>query len=214
MASAVAKLLKRVLKSPIFVMNKKFIFVVLSSVLISIFPQNSLACDRGDIDDLIYENTFPANTKDGGISVRNVTSSIADKFHLTHNVRFHKPTGTMFYSVRISNGYEYKGATTCSCVVFKSAEDDFPWGSLGGKWGVSEAAGVSGSRIRNEAMNAVIGPNLAQFVDTVSVYAGWCPSDKILRKLEKIALDAAYKAARLYAISKGVPASSIPENAP
>jgi hypothetical protein len=118
---------------------------------------------------------------------------LARKFDIRTNVKVDREKGGFFYSVRISNGYEYKGFTTCACATLQSGS--FELFTLGGTWGISEAAGVKGSRIRNEALVQEIDQGILKWVDGVRVRSGWCPSNRIAVELgeaaKKAALDAA-----------------------
>jgi len=169
------------------------------------------ACTREDIDDPIATKTAPFGANHPATGM--LFTEINKQLQMYNTYYSQKEQGMFIYTVKITNNQQRKGNTVCSCLVFSNSRDNFPLVSLGGKWGIGPRGG-GGTVTRTETMNYQTAPAMIPLIDQVTVHAGYCPSNRVWRGVEKFVLDSSYAAARAYAIRWGVPKEALPEKRP
>lgn len=139
---------------------------------LAVAQEDSQESCRGQVNEII-------STKSVGRNEINQTifTEINSKLQMYHDVRIGQNTGLATYNVTITNGHEHRGWHVCSCVLFENAADNLELASIGGRWGIKEAAGVRGSRKRAVNMSIALDKASLQFIDRVTVQAGYCPND-------------------------------------
>lgn len=181
--------------------------LLLATFFFMIFSPAYAACTKEDVDNIINVQTRKFGT--GQPSSGRIFTEIASKLQMYHDYYAKKKLGMFIYRVLITNGQQRTGRTVCSCIVFSDSEENFPLVSLGGKWGVNARQNRT-----VDAMTLRVAPAMVPLIDTATVYAGYCPTNRVWRNTERTVLDGAYAAARAYAIKKGAPKEALPRKRP
>jgi len=153
-------------------------------------------CD-GTVDDVIHSQTIPLS---GGHAEN--ASLIAEKRRIYNWVDIRE--GLIVFSLRAENDYATKGTTMCVCAELQDGTfNNFPVAAMGGRYG------LNGRTKRSDRKTLQVDPRIAGMITQVKFVGGYCPSDRILKKVNKTIAQVAWKMTRAYATSKGIP---LPEN--
>jgi hypothetical protein len=164
----------------------------------------SAYCTRSDIDEVIAEVEFPFGAGEP-TSRKEQMTEIGKRLQIYHTYAV-RPDGSYFYAAKVTNGERIKGFTVCACINFVESTTDFPLMGMGGRWGVSP-----GQTNTPDPIIVKTAPETIQFVDKVTIAAGYCPSDRILKQMTKTALDISWGIVRAYLVKAGIPSGVLPD---
>ena len=178
--------------------------IVLLAALLSALPTVASAyCTRSDVDEVIVERSFDFG-KGEPTSRKEQMTEIGRRLQIYHTYAV-RDDGTYFYAAKVTNGERIKGFTVCACINFIESSSGFPLMGMGGRWGVSPGQTNSPDPIIVQTAKQTV-----QFVDKVTIAAGYCPSDRILKTMTDVALKSSWGLVREYLIKMGVPSALLP----
>lgn len=150
-----------------------------------------LSC-TGAVHDVI--NNFSLNISEGQY-IRSHGAEIADKLRIYHSIGVRN--GLFVYDLKLENDHSRKGKTICACAEFQDGNmNNFPLAAIGGSWGMSPR------KHRSDRRTVKVPAEITAYVTKVNVTAGYCPTDRLRKKIAKEAINAGWTTLRAYVAAK------------